>query len=622
LQYFEPLVVDGIPRAKPPPEVCANGALEWEYTLAAFLVGKRLPAAKVRDVLLRKWGQVGSFSFHTVSTGIFLIKFDNGQARDWVLDNGPWDIWGYHIALRKWTKGMSLRLEDCNSIPIWVKLSNVPVHLWSKLGLSYIASVLGRPLYMDAPTTNRQSLTFARVCVDMLASSSFPNSITLDLDDGSSTVVGVEYPWKPQVCTLCKVFDHANKSCPRAARREWLPKPVVEACRKPEDAEGWITIKRKNPPVVSDQPLAGDSPGGGRALDQPQQAPKTPAKGNEYPLPMDRTKEPASASPDPNPLGSKVVHIDGGCNMMDNNRGKAICTMTDSGLVGSTSGSSKKKKKKGQLAVWNVRGLNNPSKHREVAQFILSNKISLFALLETRLRESNVEHVVKSIRRNWHFCSNHNSSLSGRIVVMWDASQIDFVFLFANEQALHGRVLLPDRQEIYVSFIYGLCDSRGRKQLWDDIIFCSNRFKKSPWTLLGDFNVTRFSNEHCSSHRVTKAMEDFNHTIRVAELEDLKSTGLKFTWTNMRSGPAAISKKLDKALGNWQWFKQFGDSYVHVSNQGISDHSPLSIQMMQRVQSAGRPFKFLNFWAEHPGFLDIVRQEWAKSYEGPPLRRI
>ncbi|GAV92908.1 DUF4283 domain-containing protein/zf-CCHC_4 domain-containing protein [Cephalotus follicularis] len=351
LQFFEPLIVDGIPRAKPPPEVCANGALEWEHALVAFLVGKRLPAPKVREVLLRKWGHVGSFSFHSVSSGVFLIKFDNGQARDWVLDNGPWDIWGYHIALRKWSKGMSLKLEECNSIPIWVKLSNVPVHLWSKLGLSYIASVLGRPLYMDAPTTNRQNLSFARVCVDMSATSSFPNSISLDLEDGTSTAVGVEYPWKPQACSLCRVFDHANKSCPRAARREWLPKPVVEACRKPEDAEGWITVKRKNSIVVSDQSCTGDNLGEGVKVDHPHQAPKTPVKGGEQPHPSDVNTDPASASPEPNPLGSKVVYIDGGSKTMDNNRGKAICIMTDSSVASSTGGSSRKKKKKGQLGV-------------------------------------------------------------------------------------------------------------------------------------------------------------------------------------------------------------------------------------------------------------------------------
>ncbi|GAV92488.1 DUF4283 domain-containing protein/zf-CCHC_4 domain-containing protein [Cephalotus follicularis] len=343
------MVVDGIPRAKPPPEVCAKGALQWEHTLVAFLVGKRLPAIKVKEVLHRKWGQVGTFSFHTVSNGVFLIKFENGHARDWVMDNGPWDIWGYHIALRKWTKDMPLRLEECKSIPVWVKLSNVPIHLWSNLGLSYIASVLGKPLFMDAPTTKRQNLTFARICVDMLATSSFPNVINLDLDDGTSTVVDVEYPWKPQACSLCKVFDHANKACPKAARREWLPKPVVQACRTPGDAEGWITIKRKHTPTLNVIPPGDnhrDEQNHSRRDEQshPQQAPKTPIKAGEIPITTEKTREPSSASPEINTLGLKVVNIDGGSNMMDNNRGKAICT--DLPLVGCTSSSSKKKEEK------------------------------------------------------------------------------------------------------------------------------------------------------------------------------------------------------------------------------------------------------------------------------------
>ncbi|GAV79555.1 hypothetical protein CFOL_v3_23020 [Cephalotus follicularis] len=204
---------------------------------------------------------------------------------------------------------------------------------------------------------------------------------------------------------------------------------------------------------------------------------------------------------------------------------------------------------------------------------------------------------------------------------MWDRAHIVFEPICNNEQALHGKVTLLNLQEVNVLFIYGLCDSRVKKQLWNDIIFCANHFKKTPWTLLWDFNVTKFSHEHSNSWRVTKSMEEFYCAIRSAELDDLKSTDLKFTWNNMRSGTVAISKKLDRALGNWQWFKLFGDSYAHTYNPGILDHSPLSIQLMQQVQSSGRPFKFLNFWADHLDFLNIVRHEWAKTYEGPPLRK-
>ncbi|GAV60147.1 DUF4283 domain-containing protein/zf-CCHC_4 domain-containing protein, partial [Cephalotus follicularis] len=136
-----------------------------------------------------------------------------------VMDNGPWDIWGYHLALSKWSNGMSLTLDDCKSIPVWVKLSKILIQYWTKMGLSYIASVLGKPPHMDLSTTNRYALAFARVCIDMAATSSFPNSIILELDDGTTTTIDVEYPWRPASCTLCKVFDHANKTCPRAVRR-------------------------------------------------------------------------------------------------------------------------------------------------------------------------------------------------------------------------------------------------------------------------------------------------------------------------------------------------------------------------------------------------------------------
>ncbi|GAV63632.1 DUF4283 domain-containing protein/zf-CCHC_4 domain-containing protein, partial [Cephalotus follicularis] len=102
---------------------------------------------------------------------------------------------------------------DCKSISVWVKLSRVPVQYWTKLGLSYIASALGKPLHMDVSTTKRQALTFARVRVDMAATSTFPDNIIFELENGNTTTIGVEYRWRPASCTLCKVFDHSNKTC-------------------------------------------------------------------------------------------------------------------------------------------------------------------------------------------------------------------------------------------------------------------------------------------------------------------------------------------------------------------------------------------------------------------------
>ncbi|GAV67083.1 DUF4283 domain-containing protein, partial [Cephalotus follicularis] len=127
--------------------VAENGAKEWENSIVAFLVGKKLPGKNVKEILEKKWGPVGRFSIHMIGNGVFMIKFDNGQARDWVLAKGPWDVWGYHLVLRPWRKDVSLELGDCKSMPIWVMLRNVSVQYWNKVGLSYIASALVKPLH-------------------------------------------------------------------------------------------------------------------------------------------------------------------------------------------------------------------------------------------------------------------------------------------------------------------------------------------------------------------------------------------------------------------------------------------------------------------------------------------
>ncbi|GAV67079.1 Exo_endo_phos domain-containing protein, partial [Cephalotus follicularis] len=118
--------------------------------------------------------------------------------------------------------------------------------------------------------------------------------------------------------------------------------------------------------------------------------------------------------------------------------------------------------------------------------------------------------------------------------------------------------------------------------LWSELIQCADQFRLEPWVVMGDFNVTRFGAEHSSRRIITKAMHEFNNAILAAELEDLKGSGLMYTWSNMRSGVGAVAKKLDRALGNWQWFKTLGDTYAHFHPHGISDHSPITIHLRNR----------------------------------------
>ncbi|GAV86408.1 DUF4283 domain-containing protein, partial [Cephalotus follicularis] len=165
--------------------------------------------------------------------GNFLFKFNNSTSCDLVLSNGPWEVWGAYLALRHWEEGMSLCKDSFTSIPVWVKLTNVPPELLTRPGLSYIASALGVPLCMDAATTAGNRLSFARVCVKMKAQSNFPNSFKVRQRSGILADIMVQYVLKPSACSVCKVFDHSSKQCHLVERNV----PPAQAGKGSSDAQ-------------------------------------------------------------------------------------------------------------------------------------------------------------------------------------------------------------------------------------------------------------------------------------------------------------------------------------------------------------------------------------------------
>lgn len=51
---------------------------------------------------------------------------------------------------------------------------------------------------------------------------------------------------------------------------------------------------------------------------------------------------------------------------------------------------------------------------------------------------------------------------------------------------------------------------------------------------------------------------------------------------------------------------------VVILNPGISDHTPLSIQLKEAVKRGPKPFRFLNCLAEHKDFLSVVANAWCR----------
>ncbi|GAV81031.1 Exo_endo_phos domain-containing protein [Cephalotus follicularis] len=192
-----------------------------------------------------------------------------------------------------------------------------------------------------------------------------------------------------------------------------------------------------------------------------------------------------------------------------------------------------------------------------------------------------------------------------------------------TDQAIHGKAVLGNGFVVRLSFVYGLCDYRSRRDLWKDLIFHTQLASSVPWLILGDFNVSRFPHEQLNGPpRVSKAMSEFNECLKSMEVDDIKSVGRFFTWSNKRVGNFVVNKKLDRVLGNWEWHNHFNHSLAHFHNPGVSDHSLVSVSLSDFRSNGNKPFKFLNFWVKDDRFLDIVRRVWDQRAIDNPLETV
>ncbi|XVF83645.1 hypothetical protein PTKIN_Ptkin16aG0506500 [Pterospermum kingtungense] len=116
---------------------------------------------------------------------------------------------------------------DLQKVPLWVHLVNVPLEAFNRTTSIYIASALGKPLYMDRITAKQQRLAYVKICVEVDALQEIPKVIHVEMREGRTVQVQVDILWYPQRCRHCKFFGHNTKNYVKklvVAKEVWVPK--------------------------------------------------------------------------------------------------------------------------------------------------------------------------------------------------------------------------------------------------------------------------------------------------------------------------------------------------------------------------------------------------------------
>ncbi|KAL0447831.1 UNVERIFIED_CONTAM: hypothetical protein Slati_1911000 [Sesamum latifolium] len=149
------------------------------------------PSMQAIRACFAKLGLRGAYSVGVINIKHILIELSNEEdlARLWLKQILFVD--GFPMRMFKWSPDFNPKVES--SFPlVWIRFSELPVHLFYKKALYGIASLTGLPLKLDEATAEGHRPSVARVCIELDLTKPRPNSLWIG-NDGKFMAQSVIY---------------------------------------------------------------------------------------------------------------------------------------------------------------------------------------------------------------------------------------------------------------------------------------------------------------------------------------------------------------------------------------------------------------------------------------------
>ncbi|KAM7528944.1 hypothetical protein LguiB_032354 [Lonicera macranthoides] len=218
LQYIEPNTDVGKKVVEIADEEVLDEINKWKKALIVYVLGAKPPFHVMQRNVKRRWNQYGSIKIYLLKTGVFVMEFADEAAIVSAMEGESWTFENKPMILKPWSIDVNLEKEDMITVPIWVRFPNLKLHLWFTNVISKLANVIGKPLFTDIMTTQKE-----HNCGGVL-----PEMVSWRDARGRCMDEKIEYEWVPMSCKSCGVFGHTNDRCLKnqnqVVRQEWVVK--------------------------------------------------------------------------------------------------------------------------------------------------------------------------------------------------------------------------------------------------------------------------------------------------------------------------------------------------------------------------------------------------------------
>lgn len=97
------------------------------------------------------------------------------------------------------------------------------------------------------------------------------------------------------------------------------------------------------------------------------------------------------------------------------------------------------------IVSWNVSGFNQRVKQKKLKVFLRTNKVSIIAIYEHRVKVERSRSINKVIP-GWKWCVNATNQSRGRIWVAWDPNRVKYEMMEHSIQFIYRKIQLRKRK--------------------------------------------------------------------------------------------------------------------------------------------------------------------------------
>lgn len=270
---------------------------------------------------------------------------------------------------------------------------------------------------------------------------------------------------------------------------------------------------------------------------------------------------------------------------------------------------------------WNCRGLGSKLKEDALKDIVRMYSPEILLIQETKMEEIFLLNTSKSFWRKGIGCAVSARGASGGIATFWDSTIYDLLQKENSAHWIFTKFLHKDSgQQVSLFNIYSPVLHSDKKLCWDSISSFLSLNNPENIIIAGDMNVTLAANEKRGGTRVRDPAREWVEDLILGwDLEDIKPSSGKFTWSNRRVGPNHIAARLDRFLVQSSFLSCGLMASSKILSNSTSDHKPIILELFTEENLGPIPFRFSSLWLQHEGFQEMVADVWNRPVQGSPF---